>query len=370
MRSVLALVVLLAMMFQHMTVNSQAAIEDVLVELDWNADGTRLAGANLDGIVYIWDQNMDLVRSLIGHSGSVTSAQWSPREDNIIVSVSSNDSYLLVWNTDIPEIIEQIDLPGFFDGVFSVRWNADGSKLAVLGWDVFQIWDAEAWVPITNVLTGTLYDLVWSTSGDFFIVAGLYDMMRIEDSSLSVTPETNLDWWPIASFSWFQNGGILVGIGRTRPFVSIWSASPLSQNTIINLNEMPVDVVFIDDIHSAVAQADGIISIVDTQSAQVVEQIDVGGELRSLAWNNTLKMLAVGGRASEDSNYENGLREVIEPQSLLPSTVTPTPTDFFTASFTPMPTNTPMATATSTATVTPTPTATATSTPSVPDSLR
>jgi WD40 repeat protein len=110
-----------------------------LADLNWNPEGTRLAGAGWDQSVWIWDvESSQVVHKLVGHSGMVTSVSWSRAGDRL-ASVSPIDQSVRLWNTSTGD--ELMVLPAA--SASSVAFSPDGNRLAVSSTDgIVQVWSA------------------------------------------------------------------------------------------------------------------------------------------------------------------------------------------------------------------------------------
>ena len=337
------------------------ANSSIIWELSWNANGTRMAGANSDGNVYIWDQNGNLLRELSGHTGSVNSVSWNPNDNNILASAGSGEGLIIVWNSETGQLIRILDMTEFSDnwsqGIFELRWNPSGTRIIAAGFDVFQVWETSNWTAVTDTITGSLYAIEWNVDGSFVLAAGIYDVFQVSFQPLVFTDEVDPSWYPVNALSWHPDEQTFAAIGRTRSTLTHWSISPLMQTSLINLSAPPTDVEFLNTTYAAVSLENGEVLIIDPQTGQIADQFMFNTELTTIAWNPVYGILSVGGVASEQPGQELGLLGLVPSSSI--STPTPTPT----LTITPTATSTPTSTSTPTATATRTPTRTPTATP-------
>ena len=105
--------------------------------VSWSPDGKRLASANADHTIRLWDENGKLLNELSGHESEVWSVSWSP--DGKFLASASNDSTVKLWkldNTHDKPLISLITtLKGHGSGVNEVSWSPDGKSLATASSD-------------------------------------------------------------------------------------------------------------------------------------------------------------------------------------------------------------------------------------------
>ena len=96
----------------------------------WSPDGARLASADDDHTVRVWDAASGaLLRTLAGHTNLVSSVAWSP--DGTRLASASDDGTVRVWDTASGALLRT--LTGHTNWVQSVAWSPDGARLASAG---------------------------------------------------------------------------------------------------------------------------------------------------------------------------------------------------------------------------------------------
>ncbi|MCP4419148.1 MAG: hypothetical protein GY805_21240 [Chloroflexi bacterium] len=101
----------------------------------WSGDGSRLASASWDNSVIIWDmESWQPVTTLTDHNTEfITNVAW--KRDSILASASHNK--IIIWQADEnqPKSWQPITtLTDQTNGVNSMAWSGDGSRLASASW--------------------------------------------------------------------------------------------------------------------------------------------------------------------------------------------------------------------------------------------
>jgi WD40 repeat protein len=128
--------------------------------VDWSPDGGRLA-SGFENKVQIADVSTGgLLREMMGHTGDITSLDWSPVGDYI--ATGSRDETVKVWNAAEGQLITSIDTGDWA----SVCWSPDGKKLAIAYSGTIQIWDVHHHLLIASYTgLGNISAPDWSPDG-------------------------------------------------------------------------------------------------------------------------------------------------------------------------------------------------------------
>jgi WD40 repeat protein/transcriptional regulator with XRE-family HTH domain len=104
---------------------------DMIEQIVFSPDGTRLATASRDGSARIWDAvSGEALATLLGHDGTVFSVAFSP--DGQTIATASADKTAKLWDSLTGKELLTLDAP---DGLTSVAFSPDGSQLAVASRD-------------------------------------------------------------------------------------------------------------------------------------------------------------------------------------------------------------------------------------------
>jgi WD40 repeat protein len=124
---------------RHRTIAIAAPFpSDLLGDVAWVPDGTRLAIAAVSGQTAIYDARTGRQVSAVDHAlNSIDTVAWSP--DGRRLAAGGNNG-LVIWDTATGHILQQrdapVDLPGsnaLVNTVVRVAWSPDSAKLAISG---------------------------------------------------------------------------------------------------------------------------------------------------------------------------------------------------------------------------------------------
>jgi WD40 repeat protein len=160
----------------------------------WSPDGTKVAGGNTNGVLYLWDfKTGELLNTVVGHMQEgmmINYVEWSP--DGMKIATASDDGTARIWNADTgePLLVLAHEQPTF---VSNVAWSPDGARiLSSSGSPDFgsqdttiRIWDAESGAELL-VIRGhnrTVSMANWSADGKRIVSTSSDGTTRIWDAA-------------------------------------------------------------------------------------------------------------------------------------------------------------------------------------------
>lgn len=146
----------------------------------WSPRGDRIATADLDGTVRIYDGRTGEEQVVCrGHSGNAIRVRWSP--DGSRLASGSNDGSARVWNPATGQTVAVCRGAGGAER--TVDWTPDGTRLVVPGHPEAGLWDAR-----TGDRVGSL------EVPDYANVA----VFAPDGNALAVAGKTAIRFWPLA----------------------------------------------------------------------------------------------------------------------------------------------------------------------------
>jgi WD40 repeat protein/transcriptional regulator with XRE-family HTH domain len=138
---------------------------DVVSGLSWSPDGKYLAAGDGNGVLWIWNaQTNTLVYSAHIHTDRIWWVAWSP--DGKRIATASDDKTVQIWDLDTQATI--LTYTGHTKGVLEVTWSPDGKYLASSSRDATaRVWDATTGKTVTvyHGHTDQVTAAVWSSDG-------------------------------------------------------------------------------------------------------------------------------------------------------------------------------------------------------------
>jgi WD40 repeat protein len=165
---------------------------DVLTDIEWSSDGTRIAGANHRGRgsfgdyhVKVWNISSGMLTQEIRTKTGVNRLTWNP--DLLQEQITMTSALeALVWHLDSDRLDE---LEGHEGNVTSATYNADGTQLATRDSITIQIWDAKSLVNLKQMSIGTdapIDKITWAANGEF-VTQGIHEIYRVDSSGARIS---------------------------------------------------------------------------------------------------------------------------------------------------------------------------------------
>ncbi|KAI8866870.1 WD40 repeat-like protein [Ramicandelaber brevisporus] len=168
------------------TVEGHRGIEGY--SLDFSSKTGSLLSGDCNGKIILTTRNLntgnfvsDDNKVFKGHEGSVEDLQWSPSENTVFASCSS-DKTIRIWDTRSNSRTPQLSILAHNDDVNVISWNNSSSHLIVSGCQdgSFNIWDIRTFISNKNITSN-----------------GLVQPMAMASFKWHTSPITSIEWHPI-----------------------------------------------------------------------------------------------------------------------------------------------------------------------------
>jgi WD40 repeat protein/class 3 adenylate cyclase len=199
-------------------------------DVAWSPDGKCIATVSPDGTTRVWSAptGQQLI-AFPGQRGDLQTVSWSPQSDQL---VTGGGGQVTLWQ--LPQA--ELELLGHTGDVLDARWSPDGARIATASDDgTTRIWDATTGEPLLEFSKheGAVHSASWSPSGESIASTGADSTARIWDADsgeeLFVFSEHDSDVWHA---DWSPDGKYLVTTGvdelgpsRLETSALVWDAT-------------------------------------------------------------------------------------------------------------------------------------------------
>jgi WD40 repeat protein len=168
---------------------------DPVLALAWSADGSRLASADAEGKIKVWDATTSQETSILrAYAGAVQAISWAPDGKRLASAGADSPNPLhswprhaviKVWNIDTGK--EAITLPAAAPGdphSPAPAWSPDGQRLAVLGSNgEVHVWELSTTKDVLTLRAhlGGIAALAWNRDGTRLASLGTDGLAKLWD---------------------------------------------------------------------------------------------------------------------------------------------------------------------------------------------
>jgi eukaryotic-like serine/threonine-protein kinase len=242
-------------------------------DVAFHRDGRRLASANGNKTIYLWDSTTFKPLQIIrGHNGGVNSVRFSP--DGVRLASASHDQTVRLW--DSATGAEIATLRGHAaPWVSSVDFSPDGQRLASGGQDkTVRVWDALTGQGGPTLGRQRHFQVCCSADGRLIATTGSYG-----DGALAVHDSATFKRTPlpgprgsIASVAFHPDSRHLASAGAN---IKIWDTKTWKEVATLPGHAQPITRVVYspDGKHLASASFDKTVKIWDPATGQVVQTL-------------------------------------------------------------------------------------------------
>lgn len=289
------------------------------IYISWRPDGTMVAIA-YDQQVDIVDVNtMHTVNSFTGLSHQTSEAMWSPDgEDLAIIDDDKVHLWRQAWDPNQTEHIDIISVSRLPATISSIAWSPTGDRLAIL-YGPLEVWNVStvpASLEFSRKEQWATTDVAWSPSGAFIATTSLDYNIKLWDAAtgtvlstvMAVTYELALpsEYFVFTtSVSWSPDSDRLV-FGADDGTVRILNIATLGEPELRMSWDDPGVLYFHSESVRAVdwnkmqpliasGSRDGTVQIRDPDTGALLQTIQAGYSVESVAWSSDGAQLAYGG---------------------------------------------------------------------------
>ncbi|MBZ0317035.1 MAG: WD40 repeat domain-containing protein [Anaerolineae bacterium] len=269
----------------------------------WSPDSTRLATANLNGAVQIWDATgqQPLLTLKEPDTEFAVSAAWSPDGNKL---ASGGDGTLYIWDINTGELLltPDVDKDGY---AVSAAWSPDSSKLAVVWFagspNNFWILDGKTGERLLKMQSVVdMYYVDWSPTSDLIATAGS-NQIQIWNPNLAKAQEMFGEGDEMVSVRWSPDGSQVAGANNYR--IRTWDVTTGELiNRFIGHEDYTGEIDWSPDgTMLASTSDDNTIRIWDTTTGETLHIIETTTRPLTVAWSPAGTHIAYGG---EDMMFE------------------------------------------------------------------
>jgi WD40 repeat protein len=316
-------VFLLSLLIISFSVHAQSYTE--IIDIDWNADGTRIAAAYLDGQVKVINASTQQVTLTLQHASNAW-ISWDPVNPDLL-AVANWDDYMStsdpVHNAQIIDVSTGAVLHQFATEVFthSIAFSPDGTRILISNSTQGGGPSQRGFIDAIDVATGgetvefedvpsQVTSAIWNPNGDEIaglnlgviqlwnattgqIVQTISELETAYDSEAGGEITTGL----FGAIDWSPDGTRIASADETS--VIVWDRATLQKVLVVPF------ILGVDDLAwspngqwIAVARgSDQLVQIIDANTGALVNEIPTNTETDVAAWNPSSTQIAYGTAA-------------------------------------------------------------------------
>jgi WD40 repeat protein len=282
------------------------AHQGAINQLEWDANGERVATIGVDMALNIWDARSGVQLATLsgGHTADVISVAWSP--DQRRIATGSCDNTIVLWDITNGSQIQRLE--GHRGCVTNLMFTADSQILLsvdatgiIRGWNLVSY---ESAITPQAAHPDTVNDMIFTPDRDLFATAGEDGSVRtwaLSGGNLQVVSRNQQDNVPLTSVDWGIN---TIMVGNTEGILRVYPY-PFESTTRDELEGHTAGIsgVRFSPVRQRIASIDlnGCVFLWDTTFAEkLLQRCEISAvEYRVLAWSPRGDALAIGNERGE-----------------------------------------------------------------------
>ena len=289
----------------------------------WSPDGLFIITASDDQTARIWNaESGEVLHILRAHTAAVNSVSWNP--DGTLIATASSDFSIRIWDSQTGQQVDQ--LQGHTSVINSTTWSPDSTRIISASNDgTVRVWDVQTgeqliqieleYLRSTGAFPIKIYFATFSPDGNRIAIASERTIISIWDSQ---TGEEQLQMdgnaGQVNTVKWNSDGSRLVS-SHGNNIAYVWELETgKAFREIAHISPVQYASWSSDDSRVVTVTSDGVIHIWDSQSGEELQQLQANSyPLRSVDWSPDGTQLLTSGDDGVTRIWETGTLEQRHP---------------------------------------------------------
>lgn len=115
-----------------------AAHSNIVTDISWSPDGTRIASSSYDGTAAIWDFTTGQLMHRIQLDDIIYDLAWKPDSSRILTMTELSPNNLKIWDSVTGNLVSETETP-----VGTANYSPDGARVLVTHGGFIEVYDTE-----------------------------------------------------------------------------------------------------------------------------------------------------------------------------------------------------------------------------------
>jgi WD40 repeat protein len=269
-----------------------------------------VATGSLEGIINILDASTNQIISTPQSSGDyITDLEWSPTGEQLVTA--SFQGLVQLWDVNSETLLWATDVYGenLIDGLVSIRWNSDNSKLAVAaqygGATILNALDGSI---AFRIASGETYDVEWSADDTYIITMAITGMNTWDTTNGNLVQAFPTDFtigFPTGIMINHAETILAVVYGKvdatTYPSTISTTVNFVNSNNLTIINTITSSEILLnsilglqwspDDVYWAASSYDGILQVWDATTGTLIIVLEADSPLYDFDWLDNTSLI-------------------------------------------------------------------------------